>query len=114
MLHAVMVRYERLLVAVTAERNAPALAVEYVSEMRPCYEWEGYHDCPEHEALFAMEYLAGNRTRAVRSRSTCHFLPLIAGSVLPKGMTTRSARRTRLVAGARPTPRFKRRGDRPL
>jgi hypothetical protein len=61
MLHAAMVRYERLLVAVAAEGNAPALAVEYVNELRPCYEWEEYHDCPEHEALFAMEYLAANQ-----------------------------------------------------
>ncbi len=73
MLHAVMVRYERLLVAPTAERNAPALAVEYVNELRPCYEWEGYHDCPEHEALFAMEYLAANPNSPFKE-----YLPLLA------------------------------------
>jgi hypothetical protein len=73
MLHAVMVRYERLLVAVTAERKAPALAVEYVNELRPCYEWEGYHDCPEHEALFAMEYLAANPSSPFKE-----YLPLLA------------------------------------
>jgi hypothetical protein len=73
MLQAVMVRYERLLVAVTADRNAPALAVEYVNELRPCYEWEGYHDCPEHEALFAMEYLAANPSSPFKE-----YLPLLA------------------------------------
>jgi hypothetical protein len=73
MLHAVMVRYERMLVAFAAERDAPALAVDYVNKLRPCYEWEGYHDCPEHEALFAIEYLAANPSSPFKE-----YLPLLA------------------------------------
>jgi len=36
--------------------KAPALAVEYVTGLGPCYEWEGMHDCPERDALFADAY----------------------------------------------------------
>jgi len=28
-----------------------------VDALRPCYEWEGFHDCPEREALFAEQHL---------------------------------------------------------
>ena len=42
--------------------EAQSLAVEYVDKGRLCYEWEGYPDCPEHEAVFAGEYLAANVT----------------------------------------------------
>src|SRR4029078_5892193 len=35
---------------------ATARAVRYVDQLRPCYEWEGYHDCPEREATFAERY----------------------------------------------------------
>ncbi len=30
---------------------------KYVDALRPCYEWEGFHDCPEREALFAEQHL---------------------------------------------------------
>ena len=70
--HAAMVRYERMLVS-AAGREAQSLAVEYVDKLRPCYEWEGYHDCPEHEAVFAGEYLAANLTPFKE------YLPLLAG-----------------------------------
>ena len=44
-------------------RRQPALQArlvshsEYVDALRPCYEWEGFHDCPEREALFAEQHL---------------------------------------------------------
>ena len=28
--------------------------------LQPCYEWEGFHDCPEREAQFAAEYDASH------------------------------------------------------
>jgi len=56
MVYGAQVRYERRLVATSDDPNAPALAVAYVDRLRPCYEWEGGHDCPEREAVFANEY----------------------------------------------------------
>ena len=56
--HAAQVRYERRLVAVSNDPNAPSLAAAYVTSLKPCYEWEGYHDCPEREARFADAYQA--------------------------------------------------------
>ena len=50
------VQYERRLVAVTDSPLAADLAQAYVDALRPCYEWEGFHDCPEQEAVFANEY----------------------------------------------------------
>ncbi len=60
MAHGAQVRYERRLAAVSNDPRAPALAAAYVKGLRPCYEWEGYHDCPEREALFADEYRAAH------------------------------------------------------
>jgi hypothetical protein len=60
MLYAARARYERLLVAFAADRTAQALAVEYVDTLRPCYGWEGCHDCPERGASNASAYLAAN------------------------------------------------------
>lgn len=74
MVYAAMVRYERLLVAFAADSKAQALAVEYVDTLRPCYEWEGYHDCPEREASYATEYLTANP-----GGSFTEFLLLLAG-----------------------------------
>ncbi len=62
-LHDVQVSYERRLVAVTPGINdaaAASLAAAYVDDLLPCYEWEGYHDCPEREALFADRYQAAH------------------------------------------------------
>ncbi len=51
------VEHERELAAVSDDPRAPALAKAYVASLKPCYEWEGYHDCPEREAVFASQYL---------------------------------------------------------
>ncbi len=40
--------------------GAEALAQRYVDDLKPCYEWEGFHNCPEAEATFAERYLARN------------------------------------------------------
>jgi hypothetical protein len=32
----------------------------YVTDLRPCYEWEGGSDCPEREAVFAAGYQAAH------------------------------------------------------
>jgi hypothetical protein len=58
--HEGEVIYERRLVAVSDDTAAPSLAVAYVDGLRPCYEWEGYHDCPEAEAVFADRYQAAH------------------------------------------------------
>jgi hypothetical protein len=52
--------YERRLAAASADPKAPALARAYVDDLRPCYEWEGFHECPEREAAFARAYLQAN------------------------------------------------------
>src|SRR5438270_1502746 len=56
MVYEARVNYERKLAAISGDPQAPKLAREYVAELRLCYEWEGYHDCPEREAGFADEY----------------------------------------------------------
>ena len=73
MSHAAQVRYERLLVAMADDSGAPALAVAYVNQLRPCYEWEGYHDCPEREASFAADYMKTNPDGPFTT-----YLPLLA------------------------------------
>jgi len=60
MLYWARINHERRLAAVSNNPRAPALAAAYVKRLRPCYEWEGYHDCPEREALFADEYQAAH------------------------------------------------------
>jgi hypothetical protein len=60
MVYESQVGYERRLVAVSSNGTAAKLASEYVDRLKPCYEWEGYHDCPEREARFADEYQAAN------------------------------------------------------
>jgi hypothetical protein len=71
--YAAQVRYERRLVAVSKAPAAETLAVAYVDGLRPCYEWEGYHDCPEHEARFAEEYQTTHP-----SGPFSEYLPLLA------------------------------------
>jgi hypothetical protein len=56
MVYETQVRYERRLFAVIDVPDAAARAAKYVDDLRPCYEWEGYHDCPEREAQFATDY----------------------------------------------------------
>jgi hypothetical protein len=52
--------YERRLVASANTSGVEVLAQQYVDRLRPCYEWEGFHDCPEREAQFAEQYLKEN------------------------------------------------------
>ncbi len=56
MVYDAEVRYERKLYAIATARGAADLAFDYVSQLHPCYEWEGYHDCPQREATFAASY----------------------------------------------------------
>lgn len=58
MVYSAWTGYERQLAAISSHPQAPAFALAYVSELKPCCEWEGYHDCPEREAVFAVKYQA--------------------------------------------------------
>jgi hypothetical protein len=62
-----------MVVAVAADANAQALAFEYVDRLRPCYEGEGYHDCPEREAVFAAKFSAAKPSGPFKE-----YLPLLA------------------------------------
>ena len=73
MIQSAQVNYERRLVAVSDDPRAPQLAVAYVDGLRPCYEWEGFHHCPEREAEFADEYQAANPDGPFSA-----YLPLLA------------------------------------
>jgi len=73
MIQSAQVNYERRLVAVSDDPRAPQLAVAYVDGLRPCYEWEGFHHCPEREAQFADEYQAANPDGPFSA-----YLPLLA------------------------------------
>jgi hypothetical protein len=64
--------YERRLFAV-GTGDAAAEAARYVAALRPCYEWEGFHDCPEREAVFAERYLKEHPASAFAA-----YLPLLA------------------------------------
>lgn len=57
MVYAAREGYEGKLVAAAATSGVERLAQAYVDNLRPCYEWEGFHDCPEREAIFAERYL---------------------------------------------------------
>lgn len=73
MLFHALVRYERRLAAVTDDPKAAVLALAYVDNLRPCYEWEGFHECPEREAMFAAEYQRAHPRGPFRN-----YLPLLA------------------------------------
>jgi len=60
MVYAARESYERRLVASVNTAGVETLAQRYVDDLRPCYEWEGYHNCPEAEAKFAEQYLKQN------------------------------------------------------
>jgi len=64
--------YEGRLQAI-ARVEALSAAREYVEALRPCYEWEGFHDCPEREAVFAERYQAEHPASVFAD-----FLPLLA------------------------------------
>jgi hypothetical protein len=72
MVYEERIGYERRLIAAAATQGADALAVTYVTDLAPCYEWEGYHDCPEREASFAASYQAAHPTGPFS-----HYLPLL-------------------------------------
>jgi hypothetical protein len=65
-------RYAARLVGVGGD-EAGALAAAYVDALEPCYEWEGFHDCPEREAVFADAYQAAHADGPFR-----HYLPLLS------------------------------------
>ena len=73
MVYAAREGYEAKLVAAAAGTRVERLAQDYVDRLLPCYEWEGFHDCPEREAIFAEQYLAENPDSPFRA-----FLPLLA------------------------------------
>ena len=53
--------WERRLVGAASSGDPSDVAREaetYVTELRPCYEWEGMSDCPLREATFADSYAA--------------------------------------------------------
>jgi hypothetical protein len=72
MVYAAREGYETKLVAIASGTNAERLAQQYVDALRPCYEWEGFSECPEREAKFAEEYLTRNPQSPFRE-----FLPLL-------------------------------------
>ena len=65
-------RYAARLVGVGGDESK-ALAAAYVEALEPCYEWEGFHDCPEREAVFADTYQAAHADGPFR-----HYLPLLS------------------------------------
>jgi hypothetical protein len=65
--------YTARLAAVAVGAGGESEAREYVDRLRLCYEWEGFHDCPEREAAFAEQYLAANPRSALRD-----YLPFLA------------------------------------
>jgi len=74
MVYLAQVRYERRLVAAATEDGRTAqLALDYVDRLQPCYEWEGGHECPEREAMFATAYQAAHPDGPFRE-----YLPLLA------------------------------------
>jgi len=98
MIRTSQVNYERRLAAVSDDPRAPQLAVTYVDSLRPCYEWEGYHDCPN----MRQDLPTNTRqpTRTDRSAHTCLCSRHIAGCAPRKRTTMRNGRRMRNAAGA--------------
>ena len=72
MVYAAREGYEAKLVAAAGAAGAEALARQYVDDLRPCYEWEGFGECPEREAKFAERYLSAHPDSPFRE-----FLPLL-------------------------------------
>lgn len=102
MVHRAWVTYERRLVATARTAEAEAAALAYVTDLRPCYEWEGYSDCPAREAAFAADYQAAHPTGPFSQ-----FLPLLEahrwlcaaeGFDYEKNVTGASTARTRYRA----------------
>ncbi len=72
MVHSARVRYERRLVAASTTAGVDAVAFAYVNDLKPCYEWEGFSDCPKREAVFAAAYQASHQDGPLAS-----YLPLL-------------------------------------
>jgi hypothetical protein len=64
--------YEQRLFAIAAG-SVETETGRYVTALRPCYEWEGFHDCPEREAAFADRYLKEHPSSVFAP-----YLPLLA------------------------------------
>lgn len=60
MVYAAREGHEAKLFAAASDDGVGKLAQVYVEDLRPCYEWEGFHDCPQREAEFAERYLASH------------------------------------------------------
>jgi hypothetical protein len=73
MVYEAQISYERRLAAISKDLAAPMLAAGYVDRLKPCYEWEGSHDCPEREALFADEFQSSHPDGPFSA-----YLPLLA------------------------------------
>jgi len=73
MVYSAWVAYERRLAAASPDPRAPTAAKGYVDRLRPCYEWEEFHDCPEREAIFATQYQTANPDGPFKE-----YLPLLA------------------------------------
>ena len=73
MVYDARITYERRLAAVSDDPMAPELAAAYVKALHFCYEWEGFHDCPEAEARFADDYQSAHPNGPFSS-----YLPLLA------------------------------------
>jgi hypothetical protein len=72
MVYVARTGYERRLAAAARDLKRPALAKAYVDRLNPCFEWEGFHECPEAEARFAAEFQKANPENAFRE-----YLPLL-------------------------------------
>jgi hypothetical protein len=73
MVYTAQINYERKLAAVSEDPRAADMARAYVDSLKPCYEWEGFHGCPEHEAQFADDYSATHPNSPFSE-----YLPLLA------------------------------------
>jgi hypothetical protein len=51
-------RWRQMLTAVAGDSQAQERARRYVDAWRRCYEWEGFHDCPEQDARAADSHRA--------------------------------------------------------
>jgi hypothetical protein len=98
MVYAARLGYERLLAAASNDRRARTMAADFVERLKPCYEWEGYHDCPEHEARFDVSTTTIRRQMApiihsTESNRTRYSQPIVA-TIERKGRAVTQIRAT--------------------
>jgi hypothetical protein len=89
--------YEGKLVA-AAGPGTERLAQQYVDDLRLCYEWESFADCPEREAVFAEKYLAANPNspfRELLEMLTAHRWLCVAEAYEREGQADAAARARR-------------------